>query len=216
MKKNEVFIPGMLVCLLTFGLLLGGCEDLTNDTSGGSGSKIPAELIGKWKVEGSSDDNWYFEFTVDKLFIEIYSDDEADFSISRKHIKAGAKGTPADHLSNFCTDYTIGSDGKLTLIGCQIFNSFTFVKITESTNPPGDNKVATPTAIPSAGAVASGTAITLTTTTEGATIYYTLDGSVPSASNGTAYSASAKPIIRAAATLEGRIPPCFAHLLPSI
>lgn len=39
--------------------------------------------------------------------------------------------------------------------------------------------VATPTASPAAGAVASGTAVTIATTTPNATIYYTLDGNTP-------------------------------------
>lgn len=39
--------------------------------------------------------------------------------------------------------------------------------------------VATPSPSTAAGAVASGTKITLTTTTQGATIYYTVDGSTP-------------------------------------
>ena len=40
-------------------------------------------------------------------------------------------------------------------------------------------QVATPTASPAAGEVASGTAVTLATTTKGATIHYTLDGTTP-------------------------------------
>jgi hypothetical protein len=44
-------------------------------------------------------------------------------------------------------------------------------------------KVATPTVSPVAGAVASGTEITLATTTAGADIYYTTNGSTPSKSN---------------------------------
>ena len=40
-------------------------------------------------------------------------------------------------------------------------------------------QVATPTATPAAGAVAAGTAVALTTATEGATIYFTTDGTTP-------------------------------------
>lgn len=47
--------------------------------------------------------------------------------------------------------------------------------VTIATFQPAD----TPTASPAAGAVISGTAITLSTTTEDATIYYTIDGTTP-------------------------------------
>lgn len=52
----------------------------------------------------------------------------------------------------------------------QLVASFTELK---------QNQVAAPTASPLGGRVAAGTEITLTTTTEGATIYYTVDGTDP-------------------------------------
>ena len=60
-------------------------------------------------------------------------------------------------------------------------------------------KVATPTFSPAAGAVAEGTEVTISTSTEGATIYYTTDGNEPTTSS-TKYT---EPItINAAVTIK--------------
>ena len=75
-----------------------------------------------------------------------------------------------------------------------------------------EGTVAAPQADPQAGAVASGTEITLTTSTSGAQIYYTLDGSDPKDETNAArelYGADNMPVItedctlKAAAVLEG-------------
>ena len=58
---------------------------------------------------------------------------------------------------------------------------------------------ADPTFSPAAGAVAYGTAIAISST-EGATIRYTTDGTTPTKSVGTVYDSSSKPTITAAAT----------------
>ena len=89
-------------------------------------------------------------------------------------------------------------------------NKFRAYKTTTVSGNP--NGVAAPQADPQAGAVASGTEITLTTSTSGALIYYTLDGSDPSDETNEArelYSADNMPVItedctlKAAAVLEG-------------
>ena len=61
--------------------------------------------------------------------------------------------------------------------------------------------VAAPQASPQSGAVASGTEITLTCATSGASIYYTLDGTDPTTSS-KVYSDTAKPTITANCTLK--------------
>src|SRR4029077_3579061 len=69
---------------------------------------------------------------------------------------------------------------------------------------------ATPTFSPGAGAVASGTLVTISTTTTGATIYYTTDGSDPPGASPKTYTApiaiTAATTLKAFATLSG-----FAH-----
>ena len=89
-------------------------------------------------------------------------------------------------------------------------SEFTLYRAVEGGTSEGT--VAAPQADPQAGAVASGTEITLTTSTSGAQIYYTLDGSDPSDETNKArelYSADNMPVItedctlKAAAVLEG-------------
>ena len=68
-------------------------------------------------------------------------------------------------------------------------------------------QVATPTAAPSGGAVPVGTTVALSTTTPGATIYYTTDGNTPTTSSNV-YNNSAIPVnsamtIKAIATKSG-------------
>ena len=89
-------------------------------------------------------------------------------------------------------------------------SEFTLYRAVEGGTSEGT--VAAPQADPQAGAVASGTEITLTTSTSGALIYYTLDGSDPSDETNEArelYSTDNMPVItedctlKAAAVLEG-------------
>ena len=72
----------------------------------------------------------------------------------------------------------------------------------EEGGDPGQT-VAAPQADPQAGEVEKGTAITLTTATAGASIYYTLDGSDPTdTAAAELYSPDNRPVIEAACTLK--------------
>ena len=75
-------------------------------------------------------------------------------------------------------------------------SEFTLYKVINGSQPGegGDTTVAAPQADPQAGAVASGTEITLTCATADAQIYYTLDGSKPTTES-MQYSDSNKPKI---------------------
>lgn len=90
-----------------------------------------------------------------------------------------------------------------TMFRLKIYSGGKPIRVTESFVflVKGTDIVATPTATPGAGAVASGTAITLSTTTTGATIYYTTNGATPNRSS-TKYSTTNKPTITGATTLK--------------
>ena len=86
-------------------------------------------------------------------------------------------------------------------------SEFTLYKVINGSQPGegGDTTVAAPQADPQAGAVASGTEITLTCATADAQIYYTLDGSEPSDGeneNRELYSEDNKPTITENCTLK--------------
>ena len=88
-----------------------------------------------------------------------------------------------DHPENLGKKIQItGSlEAYFSVPGLKSPTGFTFV---ENTNP---TKVQAVTASPDGGTVTEGTKVELTTSTEGATIYYTLDGSEPTTSS-TIYS----------------------------
>lgn len=91
-------------------------------------------------------------------------------------------GDPTNRYGAYATSNAGGTDYVFDLL---VFKS-------TSSSEPGT--VAAPQASPQAGAVASGTEITLTCATTGASIYYTLDGTDPTTSS-KLYSDTAKPVI---------------------
>jgi len=106
MKKRAWYLTGILAIGLVFGLVLAGCGDTDE---GGSGGSIPTDLIGEWYTSPTSD-NPEVTFTKNSISINVYSGGEADYVISGKKIKAGAKGTPAAYLQTFCDSYTVEND----------------------------------------------------------------------------------------------------------
>ena len=94
---------------------------------------------------------------------------------------------PTANSTVYSTAFTISTDITIKAIAVKagMLNSDILTAAYTATAEPA--KIATPVASPAPGAVVSGTGISLSTDTEGATIHYTTDGSDPSASS-TVYS----------------------------
>ncbi|MBU7006903.1 S-layer homology domain-containing protein [Phosphitispora fastidiosa] len=98
---------------------------------------------------------------------------------------------------------TIAPGISANIAGTTVTESFDSSNNTSTGGSGGTStqKAATPTANPAAGAVLSGTEITLASTTAGAAIYYTTDGSTPSTSS-LQYDPENKPVINTAKTIK--------------
>ena len=138
--------------------------------------------IGERIVIGNSDGTTSKEFSVSGLD-QISNQDNVEFRIVVDSAIAG-------NGSEIASGGTMYIDGNLSVYGTAISGS-----------EPQPGAVAAPQADPQAGEVASGTAITLTCATDGAVIYYTLDGSEPTVSS-TLYSDTDKPVITESCTLK--------------
>ena len=116
---------------------------------------------------------------------------------------ANAVSTPsssAEFADMDITGLSIASLAELTVET----SKYCYIKsITITYTPSATPTCAAPTFSPAAGAVLSGTEVTLSTTTEGATIYYTM-GNNPAdpTSASTAYDSNNKPTITAATTIK--------------
>lgn len=113
---------------------------------------------------------------------------------------ASKKVTPGQTTTATYYDFPITSGNKYFKIanGSNVLYIWKIVLTYESTS---GSTVATPTFSPAAGAVASGTEVTISCATDGATIHYTTDGTDPTSSS-TQYNPSSKPTITAATTIK--------------
>ena len=93
--------------------------------------------------------------------------------------------------------FTIGTSGQLQLNTLSV--------TTSGGGTPSVQTVATPTFNPAAGAVTAGTEVTISSTTDGATIYYTTNGDEPTTSStqGNTVTINAATTIKAIAVKEG-------------
>lgn len=114
----------------------------------------------------------------------------------------GSAATPAStEFSDMdITNLSIASLSSLTVET----GKYCYIKsITITYSPSGTPTCVAPTFSPVAGAVLSGTKVTLSTTTEGATIYYTMGNNPDDPTNASIeYDSSNKPTITAATTIK--------------
>jgi hypothetical protein len=117
--KNKRFLLGMFSVLLTFGLLVTGCDNSndSNDSSGGGGGGgIPSELLGTWIKADAT-----IIFFADNVNVTKGSNPK-DYSVdvNGKTIKYG-NGGETSSWATLCTNYTI-SGTQLTLSGNAEYN----------------------------------------------------------------------------------------------
>ncbi|MBU5443345.1 chitobiase/beta-hexosaminidase C-terminal domain-containing protein [Paenibacillus sp. MSJ-34] len=114
-----------------------------------------------------------------------------------------------DNRENQHTPKKIEGLSNIQAIAAGYNHSLVLAVEEDSTPVPPTDQVAKPVADPSGGEVPSGTKITLSTTTEDATIYYTTDGSEPSSSSSAEYIApievTEEMTIKAIAVKEGML-----------
>jgi hypothetical protein len=193
MKIKHGLFFGFAVMLIAVIFAFTGCSNPAGGSSSTSDITYTAKADGSATVSSSKID---FVFSADVTGLTA-----AQITISGSP-GAADKGNLTGSGKNWSLSITTTTAGeaKVSIKKDGIESGAKSITLYKAGGGPSD-KVVKPTASPAAGEVASGTEITLSTTTAGATIYYTTDDSTPSASS-TEYDSDSKPVINADTTLK--------------
>ncbi|MGM9848106.1 MAG: chitobiase/beta-hexosaminidase C-terminal domain-containing protein [Muribaculaceae bacterium] len=115
---------------------------------------------------------------------------KADGTAGRDYIASDASGEAILHTAS--SSFVVPEGENMTVRGfVSIYDATYQITPVEIVNASGLETVATPSFSPAGGEVVSGTEVAISCATEGATIYYTLDGTTPT----TASSVYSAPIV---------------------
>jgi len=193
---NKRYWLEILVIVLVFGMTVIGCDDTSQEEE-----KIDNTISSVSISLGYGNDTPKVgsELSASVKNIDGDSVSGVSYQWKRGDSQYSTFGNISNAISNRYTP-TIDDTGKYIKVEAR--NSHTTYPVeSNSVGPVDANQVARPTADPAGGNVVSGQEITLTSTTQNATIYYTLDGTTPTTSS-TSYSSYSKPKITSNCTLK--------------